>query len=76
MAVKMYDSNGTIGPVDTTQQRQCDSVITTQSDNAWQSLSGLRQSHPVGIGVRLAHKQTVVTFFNLLQGPFIVVPGN
>jgi hypothetical protein len=49
-------------------------VITTQSDDPRQSLSGPGQSFSVGIGERLAHEQAVVSFFDLLDGPSIVVP--
>lgn len=73
MTVEMDHSHGPVSLVDTAQQRQCDGMITPQSDNPRQSLSGPGQSFRIRIGERLAHQQAVMSFFNLLDGPSIVV---
>jgi hypothetical protein len=76
MAVKVDHSHRPVSLVDTAQQWQCDGMITTQGDDARQSLSSPGQSFGVRIGVRLAHEQAVVSFFDLLDGPRIVVPSS
>jgi hypothetical protein len=74
MAVEMDHSYRPVSLVDTAQQWQCDGMITTQGDDPRQSLSGPGQSFSVRVSERLAHEQAVVSFFDLLDGPSVVVP--
>lgn len=48
-------------------------MITSEGDNAGESLSCPRKSWLMGIGKWLAHENTVVAFLDLLNSPGIVV---
>lgn len=74
MAVEVNDGDRAVGLVDTAQQRQGDGVVTAEGDDTRQGFARPGHAVLVGIGVGLAHEDAVVALFNLLDGPFIVVP--
>ena len=75
MAVKMNDLNRTIGAIDAAEQRQGNGVVTTQSDDTWQSLALQGWSLCVSIGSWLPRQQLVVSFIDLFESIGIVVSG-
>lgn len=66
MAVKVNDGNRTVSPVDRSQQGQSNGVITTQGNDAGQSLALLRRADLVRVGGWLARKDAVVALFDLV----------
>lgn len=73
MAIEVDDSDWSVSLVDTAQQRQCNSVVTSKRNYTWEGLACTRWAHTVGIGIGLAHQQAVMALLNLLDGPGIVV---
>lgn len=75
MAIKVNHRNRTICLVNAAQQRKGDGVVASHGDNPRQGLAGLGEAVFISIGVRLAHEDAVVAFFDLLDGPCVIVPG-
>lgn len=73
MAVKVNDRHRPICLVDTAQQGKRDGVVASQGDDPWQHLAGLRETLLVCVCVRLAHEEGVVSIFDLLERPGVVV---
>lgn len=73
MAVKVDDSDGAIGLVHAAQQRQSDGVVTTHGNDTRKGLSLLRWAKLLAIVCGLAHEDGVVTLFNLLDSPLVVI---
>lgn len=48
-------------------------MVTAHGNDTRQCLSVLGRAGHVCVGSRLAHQDTVVAFFNLLQGPLVVI---
>lgn len=76
VAIEMNNRHGAVGFVDTPQQGQRDSVVTTESDNTRKSLASPRKTKLVRIGEGLAHQNAVVSFFDLLDRPSVVETGS
>lgn len=76
MGVEMDDRDGSIRLVHGSQQRQSNSMITSHGNDTRQCLSVLGGSNHVCVGSGLAHQDTVMAFFNLLQSPLIVIAGH
>jgi ActR/RegA family two-component response regulator len=76
MGVKVDDCDGSVRLVHRAQERKSYSVVTSHGNNTGQCLSVLGGAGHVCVCSRLAHQNTVVAFFNLLQGPLIVVTGH
>jgi hypothetical protein len=73
MTVKMDDCHRPIRLVNAAQQGQSNSVVTSKCDDPRQHPARLRDTLLVCSGERLAHEEGVVTVFNLLDCPGIVV---
>ena len=73
MTVKVNHGHRPIGLVDTPQQGQCDGVITTKGNNTRKGLASTRKTGFISIKVRLAHQDAVVSLFDLLDCPGVVV---
>jgi len=73
MAVKVNDADGAICLGDTSQKWERDGVVTAKGNDSRQSLALQRKPLLIGVGVRLPHKQIVVSLFNLLDSISIVV---
>lgn len=55
MAVKVDNSNRSVGPIYTAQQRQGNGMVSSQGDDAWKGLSSLGESVLLSIGEWFAH---------------------
>lgn len=73
MAVKVDNSHRAVGLVDAPEQREGDGVVTTEGDDTWQRAAGAGNALVMSGCVGLTHEEVVVAFFNLLNGPGIVV---
>lgn len=69
----MNHSHRAIGLVDAPQQRQCDGMVSSQSNNTRQRLASPREPSLIGVGKRFAHEDAVVSSFDLLNRPFVVI---
>ena len=74
MAVKVDDSNRSIGSGYTSEKWESDSVVTTQCDNSGQCLTLFGWTLLTCIGCRYTFQDAVVALFNLLNGVGVVVP--
>ena len=74
MAIEMDHGDGTIRLVNAAQQRKGDGVVASHGDNPRQGLASLGEAVLISIGVRFAHEDAVVAFFDLLDSPRVVVP--
>jgi hypothetical protein len=50
-------------------------VVAAHSDDTGEGLTLLRKPRLFGVGGGLAHENAVVAFFDLVDGPFWVVPS-
>ena len=75
MRIKVDYGDGAIGSIHAAEQRKRDSMITAEGYYARQSLAMLGRSDLPCVGSRCAHEDAVVAFFDLLDGPSIVVPN-
>lgn len=77
MAVEVNHRNWPVRAVDGPQKRQCDGVVAAQGDDTGECLALLRGAKFVCVGGRVTGEDAVVTFFNLVESPRIVIsaPG-
>lgn len=71
--IKVDHGNRSINLVDASQQRKCDGVVATQSDNARRSLALDAGARLIGVRGRLPGQQCVVAPFNLLDSISVIV---
>lgn len=71
--IEVDDRDGAVGTVERAQQREGDRVVTTHGDDARQGPAMLGQAVGIGVGMRVAHEDAVVAFFDLLDCPLGVV---
>lgn len=74
MAIKVDHRHWTIRFVDAAQQRKGDGVVAPHGDDPRQGLPGLGEAVLISVGERLAHEDAVMAFFDLLDGPGVIVP--
>ena len=51
-------------------------MVTSHGDDTGEGLAALGNAGHVGVGGGLAHEDTVVSFLDLLDCPFVVVRGD
>lgn len=73
VAVKVNDGDGSISPVDGSQQGKCDGMVAAERDDTRKSLSLLRRPSLVGVGGGTPREDIEVAFFDLVQGPSVVI---
>lgn len=73
MTVEVNDSDWAVGLVHTAQQGQSNGVVATHGNDTREGLAMLRLASNVGIGSGFTHENAVVTFFDLLNSPLVVV---
>lgn len=71
--IKVDDSDGAVSLVHTSQKWQSDGVISSERYYSWQSPAAFRDTNFFCISCRLPHQETIVAFFDLVDGPRIVV---
>lgn len=72
--VEVDHSDWAVSTVHGAQDGERDGVITAHCNNTRESLALLRESRLSGVGGGLAHEDTVVAFFDLVDCPVRVVP--
>jgi hypothetical protein len=73
MAVKVDDSDGTVVPVDTPQDGEDNGMVTSESDNPGKGPSLQSRTLLLSVGVGLSRQDSIMTLFDLVNGPGIVV---
>jgi hypothetical protein len=73
MAVKMNDSHRPICTVDGSEERKCNGVVTAEGDDSRQSLALQGWTDLVCICDRRPRQDTVMAFFDLLEGKLVIV---
>jgi hypothetical protein len=76
MAIKVNDADGTIVPIDTSQDRKDDRMITSEGDDSRKSLPLQTWTFLACIGVWFSGQDSIMTLFDLLDGPGVVVAIN
>lgn len=71
----MHYGDGAVGLVHTAKQRQSNGVIPSHGDHSGQGPACSRNARLARIAGGLTHQDAIVAFFNLLDGPGIVVAG-
>jgi len=75
VGIEVDDRNGTVSTVDRSQERQCDCVITSESDDSWKSLPVLCWTFLFGIGSWSSGQDRVVPFLDLVKSPRVIIPS-
>ena len=65
--------DGTVSAVDGSEERQCDSVVTTEGDYSGQGLAVLCWAFLLRVRGWGASENAVVTLFDLVERPGVVV---
>jgi len=65
----------TVSTVDRSKERQRDRVITSEGDYSWESLSIFSWAFLFGIGRWSTGQNGVVSLFDLVKSPGVVVPA-
>lgn len=73
MRVEVDDCDRSVGPVHAAEQGKGNGVVAAKSDDSWEGFAVLRGPDFLRIGCWLTHENAVVAFFNLLDGPFVVI---
>lgn len=73
MTVEMNNRHRPISLINTPQQGQCDGMVTTKGNDTGKGLSSTRNTRFIRVSVRLAHQDTIVSFFDLFNCPGVVV---
>jgi hypothetical protein len=73
MRVEVYHRDWAVSAVDRSEKRQSDCVITSEGDNPGKSLSILRWTFFFGVGRWSAGQDRVVSLFDLVKSPSVVV---
>ena len=71
----MNDADGAVGFVYRTEQRECDCMVTAQSNDTGERFAFQCGANFVCIGLRAAHEELVVAILDLLDGVGIVITG-
>lgn len=76
MAVEVDHADRTIRPVDTSEKRQSDCVVTTKRNDSWQCLSLQRRALLFCVGSWLATEEQIVALFDLFDSVCVIVAGS
>ena len=74
MRVEVDYGDGTVGTVDGTKEWEGDGVVAAEGDDSWQGLTVLCGAFLLGVCGGGAGEDAVVAFFDLVEGPCIVIP--
>lgn len=73
MRIEVDDGDGAVGAVDGAEEGERDGVVAAEGDDAGEGLAVLCWAFLVGIGGRGSREDGVVAFFDLGEGPGVVV---
>jgi len=76
MAVEVNHADGTIRPINTSEERQRNCMVTTKRNDSWQCLSLQRRALLLCVGSWLATEKQIVALFDLLDSVRVIVPGS
>ena len=71
----MNDADGAIGFIYGAEQRECDCMVTAQSDDTGKGFAFSGRAEFVCVGLRAAHEELVMAVFDLLDGVGVVIAG-
>lgn len=74
MAVKVDDRDGSVSPVDRSQQGKRDGMVAAERDDPGEGLALLRRPSLVGVGGGTPREDVEVTFLDLVQRPSVIIP--
>lgn len=74
--VEVDDGDGAVCFVHAPEQRESDGVVASEGDDTWEDFSVLGDADVVGFRCGCPHEDAVVAFFDLLEGPFVVVSAS
>ena len=74
MTIEMDNAHRTIFAVDAAKKWKSNGMVTTQSDNPWESLALFRYTWLLCVCCRWSWENGMMTFFNLVDCVCIVVP--
>ena len=73
MRVEVNHCHGAVGSVDRPEERKGDSVVAAEGDHAGEGLALERGAFLAGVGLGGPRKDGIVTFFDLVERPCVVV---
>ena len=69
----MNDADGAVGFGYGAEQRKGDCVVTTQGNDAGEGFALFGWANFVCVGLRAAHEECIVAFFDLLDGIGVII---
>jgi hypothetical protein len=75
MGIEMDYGDGTVGAVDGAKEGEGNCVVTAEGDDSGEGLAILGGAFLFGVCGWGAGEDAVVAFFNLMEGPCVVVSG-
>ena len=71
--VEVDDADGAVSASDGAEEWERDGVVATEGDDAWKSFAFLCGPNLFGVGHRIAHEESIMAFFDLLDSVGVVV---